>query len=180
VAVARGLPAREGILNFGQVNELVYRGAQPDAAGLSSLQKLGIKSVINLRTDPRGSKTEAAAAQALGLAYTNVPMAGFSRPKDTQVQLVLSLIETLPGPVFVHCKHGCDRTGTIIACYRIRKDAWSVDKATQEANRYGLWKWMRGMRQFIKDFGAASDKTSKGPGTDAGATGGTASQVRSE
>ena len=47
----RGLPPREGIANFGKVNERLFRGAQPDAVGITNLARLGIKSIINLRFD---------------------------------------------------------------------------------------------------------------------------------
>jgi protein tyrosine/serine phosphatase len=66
------------------------------------------------------------------------------------------LIETLPPPVFIHCKHGCDRTGTIIACYRIEHDHWSSQAALAEARRYGMSKLARGMRRFIIRFASGS------------------------
>ena len=47
----RGLPPQNGIANFGKVNERLFRGAQPDAVGITNLARLGIKSIINLRFD---------------------------------------------------------------------------------------------------------------------------------
>jgi len=61
-----------------------------------------------------------ACGSALAIMYANVPMSGVSQPTDQQVMQVLTLLETVPGPVFIHCLHGADRTGTIIACYRIK------------------------------------------------------------
>src|SRR5579872_693185 len=46
---SRGLPEQEGILNFGKVNERLYRGAQPDTEGMKSLKRLGVKLIVNLR-----------------------------------------------------------------------------------------------------------------------------------
>jgi tyrosine-protein phosphatase SIW14 len=65
---------------------------------------------------------------------------------------VLALIETAPAPVFIHCKHGCDRTGTIIACHRLRHDRWTATAALREAKAYGMSAWVFGMKRFIKDF----------------------------
>lgn len=148
----RGLPASEGIVNFGKVNDRLYRGAQPDAAGLKALARLGIKTIIDLRLTNDVWQAEAAAASACGLTYTNIPFKGYGRPKAEQVEKALAIIESLPQPVFIHCRHGCDRTGTIIACYRIRHEQWSGEQALQEARHYGISIFARGMRKYILEF----------------------------
>jgi len=148
---ARGVPASEGILNFGKVSDTLYRGAQPDVAGLDSLQRLGVKTIINLRMETDCWKEESANALSHGILYTNVPLRGMGRPSDEQVKTVLGLIDSLPGPVFIHCQHGCDRTGTIVACYRMKHDQWTLEKALAEANHYGLSIFERGMKKFIQN-----------------------------
>jgi protein tyrosine/serine phosphatase len=157
----RGMPAQEGITNFGKVSERLYRGARPDAAGLTNLHRLGVRMIIDLRMPDKHSQTESAAAQVTGLTYTNIPLRGLGRPADDQVRKVLALIEACPHPVFLHCEHGCDRTGTIIACYRLQHDQWSCEAALREAAQYGLSKLERGMKRFIQDFAQAT-ATAKG------------------
>ena len=159
----RGLPAQDGILNFGKVSETLYRGAQPDTNGVVSLKRLGIKSIISLRQPGSTGKAEALAAKTVGLVYTNFPLSGLGRPTTGQVRQVLAAIETLPGPVFIHCAHGCDRTGTIVACYRIGHDKWSVEDALAEADRYGMSRLERSMRLYVTDYGktAAGQKIEK-------------------
>lgn len=152
LAGQRGLPMTDGILNFGKVNDALYRGAQPDDAAIYHLKALGIKTIISLRTEKEASQTEPLQAAICGILYTNMPLAGMGRPTDIEVVNILSLIETSPGPVFVHCTHGCDRTGTIIACYRMQHDHWAEAQAMQEANRYGMSRFERGMRRFVADF----------------------------
>jgi uncharacterized protein (TIGR01244 family) len=149
----RGVPPSEGIVNFGKVNDRLYRGAQPDAAGIKSLARLGIKTIIDLRMTNDVWQAEAAEARANGLTYTNVPMKGFGRPKPEHVEQALAIIDSLPSPVFVHCQHGCDRTGTIIACYRIRHEQWSSEQALREAKQYGISVFSRGMKKYILEFG---------------------------
>ena len=157
-ASQRGLPPQEGILNFGKINDSLYRGAQPDAAGIQNLKHLGIKTIINLRMSGDVWKSEEAEASASGILYTNLPMKGLGRPTGEQVARALSLINTLPSPVFIHCEHGCDRTGTIIACYRMKHDQWSSRSSLQEARQYGLSGWERGMKKCVLDFGKSPNK----------------------
>jgi protein tyrosine phosphatase (PTP) superfamily phosphohydrolase (DUF442 family) len=160
LASGRGLPSREGIVNFGQVNDQLYRGAQPDALALQNLKHLGVKLIINLRLPRDSWQSEEAEARANGILYTNVPLRGLGRPTDQQVGKVLALIESAPGPVFIHCEHGCDRTGTIIACYRIRHEHWSLDSALREARQYGMSWLERGMKSYVLAFAKkASDRS---------------------
>jgi protein tyrosine/serine phosphatase len=148
----RGVPASQGIINFGKINEVLYRGAQPDAAGIRNLKGLGIKSIVNLCMPNDLWQAELAEASANGIVYTNIPMKRFGRPPAELVAQVLATIESLPSPVFVHCQHGCDRTGTIIACYRIKHDHWTGEAALAEAKRYGISVFERGMRSCILAF----------------------------
>jgi tyrosine-protein phosphatase SIW14 len=154
----RGVPPSEGIVNFGKVNDTLYRGAQPDAQGIRNLKKLGVKTILNLRMTNEVWNAEEAEARANGLIYTNVPMSGVSRPTPAQVAKALALIETLPSPVFVHCRCGCDRAGTVVACYRIQHYHWSSEAALQEARHYGISIFAWGMNKYIVEFGKASTK----------------------
>ena len=149
-----GVPASNGIANFGKVSETLWRGAQPDEPGTEHLAKLGVAMIINLRQADDVVPGEAAAARRLGLAYENVPLPGWDEPSDAAVARVLALIAASPGPVFLHCEHGADRTGTIIACYRIRHDGWTTERALAEARNYGLSGWEFGMKRFVREFSA--------------------------
>jgi protein tyrosine/serine phosphatase len=149
---ARGLPAQEDILNFGKVSEHLYRGAQPDADGLKSLKTLGVKLIVNLRMPGDGWKEEAAEAAANGILYTNFPMTGTTAPSDDQVKQILALFESFSDPIFVHCQHGCDRTGTIVACYRIQHDHWTSDLALREARHYGISPLEFLMKRYVASF----------------------------
>jgi tyrosine-protein phosphatase SIW14 len=155
--VAAGAGSQESqekvLPNFHKVNEHLYRGAQPLSGGMRLLAAQGIRTIVNLRGEDEGTRAEEQDARAAGLRYFNVPMQGLSRPKDEQVERVLSIInDSHNWPVFVHCNHGKDRTGTIIACYRISHDGWTSEKAKQEAKHYGM-SWVQfGMKDYIKDY----------------------------
>ena len=148
----------EGIPNYDRVNDGLCRGAQPDALGIQSLKRLGVKTIVNLRKTNDVWAPEEAQARAAGMTYTHVPMSGTRRPTDEQVAKVLSIIETLPVPVFIHCKHGADRTGTIIACYRIKHDQWSGKAALLEARQHGMSRWVFGMKRYVKHYAASMDR----------------------
>ena len=155
LAGQRGVPAQNGIGNFGQVSAHLYRGAQPAPATLTNLSRLGVRLIIDLR-EPDKMSAEGVAARAAGLTYTNIPLRGLGRPTDHQVKDILALIDSSPGPVFIHCKHGCDRTGTVVACYRIQHDGWTSGEALKEAVHYGMSRLERGMKAYVVDFGRTS------------------------
>ena len=150
---SRGLPPRHGITNFGRVNAELYRGAQPDDAALDRLRQLGVKSVVNLRGAGSASVAEERQARQHGIIYTNVPLRTLGAPSDAEVARVLTLLKNLPPPVFVHCLHGADRTGTIVACYRIERDGWTGEEALREAREHGIGFWEIGMKKYVRAFG---------------------------
>ena len=154
----RGVPASHGITNFGQVNEHLYRGAQPNTNGIATLKSLGVKTIICLRLTNDLWLPEKAEAENNGINYINIPLRGLGATGESDVERALAAIEKSPGPVFVHCEHGCDRTGTLVACYRIQHDQWSAADAQKEANHYGMSVFERGMKKFIVQFSATEIK----------------------
>jgi tyrosine-protein phosphatase SIW14 len=143
-----------GVPNFHQVNEHVYRGGQPADAGWASLANLGVKTVIDLRPAAEHSiSQEEQAVVAAGMRYINRPMSGVSTPANEQIFEILTLLNSSgDGPVFVHCRRGADRVGTVIACYRIAHDRWPNEKALREAKSYGM-SWIElGMKHYIQNF----------------------------
>lgn len=142
--------------NFHEVNPQLYRGGQPGSGGLQKLKELGVKTIVNLRGEDEHARREGEEARALGLRYFSIALPGFSKPKDEDVKRVLGIINTLENqPVFVHCHHGKDRTGTIVACYRMSHDGWNAEQAKDEAKRYGLSFAEIGMRRYIDNYYAA-------------------------
>ena len=136
-----------------RVNDGLYRGGQPTEAGLKQLVQLRIKTVVNLRDDDERARVEGAAIVTAGLRYFNLPLSNFHKPNDQEVAQILSIINAPENqPVFVHCKRGADRTGTIIAIYRIEHDGWTDHQAKQEAETFGLGFWQIRMKDYISDY----------------------------
>lgn len=166
VTIAAGLvaageePRAAGVPNFHQVDPHIYRGGQPSERGLESLSKLGIKTVVDLREGGSHTAAERRAVEALGMMYVSIPMNGFRAPSDQQVARVLALFDT-PGsagwPVFVHCRRGADRTGTVVACYRIAHGRWDNNKALTEAKLHGMSRLERGMQAYILGYRSTAE-----------------------
>jgi tyrosine-protein phosphatase SIW14 len=144
----------ESLPNFQKVDDHVYRGAQPTNNGFEDLAKRGIKTVVDLRDIGEHSQAdEQKAVSDLGMRYVSIPMQGMSTPKDKQIAAVLALLnDVTSGPVFVHCKRGADRTGTVIALYRIIHDGWDSKRALSEAKSYGMSVFQRAMQHYVTDY----------------------------
>lgn len=152
-AVAQSETRYAELPNFQMVNERLYRGAQPQSGGFRRLAELGIRTVVNLRGADGRARTDEARAHAAGLRFFNVPMAGHARPTDKQVERVLSIINVPENqPVFLYCRRGADRTGTMTAVYRISQDGWTSESAIAEANRRGMFLTQFEMKDYIRDY----------------------------
>lgn len=140
--------------NFHKINGTLYRGGQPRDKGFEVLAGLGVKTVINLRDDDERARAEEKEVLATGLRYFNVPLDDlFGRPSEERMEHILSIInEPENQPVFVHCRRGADRTGTVIAVYRISQDGWTGKEAMSEAKRHGMGFWVIGMKDYISDY----------------------------
>jgi len=152
--------ATPGIDNFHQVNAQVYRGAQPSAQGFQYLSNLGVKVVIDLREHDDRSVKEEQMVTAAGMRYVNVPMTGLTPPTDGQIHQILAIMEDpSTGPVFVHCKRGADRTGAVIAAYRITHEGWDNGRALAEANADHMGSIQFQRRAYIRSFQSSKSQT---------------------
>jgi tyrosine-protein phosphatase SIW14 len=141
-----------GLPNFHQVNDHVFRGGQPLPQGWQTLANMGIKTVIDLRrTDEHSTEEEAKAVRAANMKYVNFPMRGVIAPSDEQITKILALLNSNE-PVFIHCKRGADRTGAVIACYRIAHDRWDRQQALNEAKSFGMAWTQVGLKRYVLSF----------------------------
>jgi protein tyrosine/serine phosphatase len=155
-----------GISNFQQVDQQVYRGAQPTEEGFRYLAGLGVKVVLDLREHDERSVFEDRVVTQAGMRYVNVPMTGMTPPSIAETDVILSLLEDAgAGPVFVHCKRGADRTGAVIGAYRIDHDRWDNRRALQEALASGMGCLQFERKTFIRTFQARTRDANGAPPT---------------
>jgi tyrosine-protein phosphatase SIW14 len=123
------------IPEFVEVTPTLYRGAQPRKHGFEALAKMGIQIVVDLRGDRDGERKK---VTSLSMQY--VPMHWeCSFPKDRIFAEFLTLIQKNPGKkIFVHCRVGDDRTGMMIAAYRMADEGWTAKQAMEEMTKYGF------------------------------------------
>jgi protein tyrosine/serine phosphatase len=124
---------------FEPVSPGIFRGARPDSAALAVLQGMGVRTDLDLEDDDSVIASETAAADGLGIKMISMPMSGFWTPDDQEVTQILSIIaDPAQYPIFVHCQHGQDRTGLVIALYRVFYQHWSPQDAHDEMLTLGF------------------------------------------
>jgi tyrosine-protein phosphatase SIW14 len=143
----------QGVKNFSQVDTHVYRGGQPTDEGFNYLAKIGVKTVVDLREHDERSLAEEHVVSTAGMQYVNVPMTGLTPPTEEEITKILALLEDdTAGPVFVHCQRGADRTGAVIAAYRIDHDHWDNARALTEAKSLGMSFFQFPRQSYILTF----------------------------
>src|SRR5208282_5592467 len=131
-------------------NDWLYRGGQPGSDGVRALAELGVRTVISLRWGQRGIETERSSVEAAGMNFVSIRLNYWNLPSQTILDEFLSLLnDPAQRPIFIHCLHGADRTGLLIAIFRIAHDGWTVENAYAEMKQHGFhrfrirnFKWM--------------------------------------
>ena len=139
--------------NFGKVNDHFYRGAQPEEDQYKQLAELGVKTILDLRDDPR-SYAKTMAEQA-GLRYINLPLSDTKYPSEESVKKFLELANSEQNwPVFVHCAGGRHRTGAMMAVYRMTFEGWDVNRAYEEMKDYDFYtRWGHGaIKKYVENY----------------------------
>jgi protein tyrosine/serine phosphatase len=144
------------IVRFQQVAAALYRGGQPDAAGFEQLRRIGIKTVVNLRRND----AERQLVESLGMRYVYLAASlhpfgvGGGIHPDVVTRFFEIVDDPASGPVFLHCRRGADRTGTLIAMYRIARQGWPASAAYEEARANGMRWWHYSVEDVLEDFAA--------------------------
>jgi protein tyrosine/serine phosphatase len=127
----------EGVDNFGRIDRRLYRGAQPTPAGFAALKAMGIETVVRLSLGEEGSAAERTQVESLGMTFVNLPWSTARIPGTDVVVPFLKLMRDNPDRrIFVHCKAGADRTGVMVAVYRITFNRWTPSQAIEEMKAF--------------------------------------------
>lgn len=147
VAPVNGLP------NLHRVANNIYRSAQPTEEGFRDLDaRLKVKAVISLRHYNRDEPL--AVGGGLKLMRFSLDARNAHNQRGEVVKALRALwLESRRGAVLIHCWHGADRTGLIVALYRIVFENWCKEAAIEEMLRGGFGfheHWWRNIPQAIR------------------------------
>jgi len=115
-----------------KVDEGIYRSSQPDALQFKELEKLGFSEVLNLRM----LRSDKRKAKDTSLILHHKRMMAETLCKNDLLR-ALRVIKNRKGKILIHCHHGSDRTGAVVAMYRIVFQNWTKESAIDEMKNGG-------------------------------------------
>ncbi len=124
----------DGVPNLHRVSPGLYRSAQPTTAGMRRLGEFGIRTVINLRAF-HSDRSELDGTELRGI---RIPTHAWAPTRAAARRFLDVVTDPDQQPVLVHCQHGADRTGAMVALYRIAVEGWSRDAALAEMTDGGF------------------------------------------
>jgi tyrosine-protein phosphatase SIW14 len=140
------------ILNFHEVDAEVYRGARPHCSAYAKLARLGIKTILDLEGNTNetiegcGLKPNQFRYISFRIGPAEPALAGVSIEK---LHRLFQILQDAPKPIFISCRYGKDRTGTIVAIYRMKQGELSFEQAKREALYYNLSRRFIGLRRTL-------------------------------
>ena len=130
---------------------------------------MGIETVVNLRS----FHSDRDEIGDTGLAYEHIYMKAWHPERKEVVRFLQIVTNPKRKPVLVHCLHGADRTGTMVAFYRVAVQGWTKEEALKEMTEGGfnfhsvfnnLPKWIKDLdiESLKKDAGMVPDNQDAG------------------
>ncbi len=146
-------PIASPIPHLARIDDGLYRGGQPDAQGYDELRRLGVRTIVSLRQH----HDERRAVESRGFSYVHIPLQadifGSEPPTEAQVREFFDVVlDPARRPVYFHCAHGQDRTGTMAALYRIEVDRWSNEDAVEEMHAFGYHDFFRDLIGYVRGY----------------------------
>ncbi|UCD49612.1 MAG: tyrosine-protein phosphatase [Phycisphaerales bacterium] len=137
-----------GVPNLHRVSPGLFRGAQPTAEGMEQLPRLGITTIVNLRS----LHSDRDEIGALPLDYEHIAMKTWEAEDEEVVRFLRIVTNPSRGPVFVHCQRGADRTGTMCAIYRVVIQGWTKDQAVAEMTQggFGFYEGWQNLIDYVR------------------------------
>jgi tyrosine-protein phosphatase SIW14 len=145
-----------GLTKVGRVANGIFRGAQPEPEGYTTLKAMGVRTVVNLRMHHGERK----AVEAAEMRYVEIPMSYWRDVDPAVVRLALSVMtDPANQPVFVHCSRGVDRTGVVAAVYRMEVDGWSEAEAEAEMEAFGFHEIWSQLKEYVRRYPGVPEKS---------------------
>jgi protein tyrosine/serine phosphatase len=138
----------EGVRNLYRISPMLCRSEQPTALGFKNLEKLGIRTVINLRWFNNDEKEAAGTL----LRTERVKILTWDIDDHHVIAVMRMLRDPANGPYLIHCQHGADRTGVMSAMYRVLEQGWTPDEALAElqGGGYGYHSMWKNILKYVR------------------------------
>jgi hypothetical protein len=125
----------------------LWRGGKVDAAGAQALVGMGVKTVVNLELlhDDIDEFRRARSERPAQVGYYRIqewePFVVIApRRLDEHVAEFIAIARTQPKPLYVHCRSGQNRTGVMVAAYRVLIENIAIEAAVAEMGQFqGVW-----------------------------------------
>ena len=143
----------EGVSNLHRISPMLYRSEQPTALGMKNLEKLGIRTVINLRA----FNDDEDEVKGTTLRTERVKILTWRIDDQHVIEVMRMLKRTENGPFLIHCQHGADRTGVMSAMYRVLEQGWTPEDALKELidGGYGYHAMWKNIVRYVKSVDVA-------------------------
>ena len=147
------------IRNFCAETPDLWRGERPSRSDATWLMEHGVATVVNvevLLSDRFAFDRARAPPGTHEVQYFHVPdfepvhLINWSL-LDDHVAHFIAIVKDSPKPIYVHCLDGLDRTGVLIAAYRVLVAGVDHETAIKEMGRYGT-PWMRVDARYIRSL----------------------------
>ena len=138
----------EGVPNLHRITPMLYRSEQPTALGMKNLEKLGIRTVINLRYFNNDEKE----VRGTSLRTERTKILTWRVGDKHVIEVMRMLKQSENGPFLIHCQHGADRTGLMSAMYRVLEQGWAPSDALAELTDggYGYHSMWKNIRRYLE------------------------------
>ncbi len=121
------------LINAYRVDGGLYRSARLKAGAAAELKALGVRTVINLRSE----ETDRDVLAGSGVNRLRLPCDANEITVEHLATFLRLACDPDRRPVLVHCWAGADRTGAMIAAYRVAAQGWSKEEAVREMTEGG-------------------------------------------
>ena len=132
-----------------EAEQKIYRGPRPFEDDIVELKNRGVKSIVNLQREDTSKKDF---IEKMGLKFFHISIEDHTAPTIEQIEEFMEIAlneENLP--LYVHCYAGMERTGTMIACYRIY-NGWHCEDAIAYNYHEVRWPLMESQQEVVREY----------------------------